>query len=63
MELKYYTVSVTPKEISWFNQPYTVQFVARTASDAIKKARQEYNDNASYKGDKATFKARVSTYK
>ena len=63
MELKYYTVVVTPKIISWSNQQHTVQIVAKNASDAIKKARQEYNDNASYLGDKATFKACVSTYK
>lgn len=59
IQFRSYVVTVTPKIETWFQKAYTVEVVAKDANDAVKKARQEYNDNANYQGDKARFSAKL----
>jgi hypothetical protein len=59
--MKTYLVVATPKFIGWNSNPYTIEVRAKNANEAIKKARQEYNDTNLYQGDVATYKAKILT--
>tara|TARA_R110000868_G_scaffold65637_2_gene196078 strand:+ start:393 stop:575 length:183 start_codon:yes stop_codon:yes gene_type:complete len=56
-----YQITVTPKNITWNNQQYTVTKRAKDAASAIKKARSEYNDTYWNKDfSAATYKAKLA---
>ena len=56
-----YLITVTPKSITWNNQPYTVIKRAKDAPSAIKKARSEYSDTYWSKDfSAATYKAKLT---
>ena len=56
-----YLITVTPKSITWNNQPYTVVKRAKDAPSAIKKARSEYSDTYWSKDfSAATYKAKLA---
>ena len=56
-----YEITVTPKNITWNNQPYTVIKRAKDAPSAIKKARSEYSDTYwSRDFSAATYKAKLA---
>jgi hypothetical protein len=56
-----YLITVTPKSITWNNQPYKVLKRANNAASAIKKARAEYSDTYWSKDfSAATYKAKLA---
>ena len=57
---KTYQVTVTPKNISWHNQPYVDVVDAITAEKAIKISRNYYNEHSKKYNGAATYKAKLA---
>jgi hypothetical protein len=54
-----YQITVTPKNITWHNQPYVETVTALTAQKAIKIARDYYNEHSQKDNGSATYKAKL----
>lgn len=60
-KIRTFIVTVTPGVVSWNVQQYQVEVDARDRNEAIRRARQEYNDNVGVLNNGAgRFSARLA---